>query len=183
MNCEDFQQLLFDELDGTLSSESQREFEQHLRACKACREFQLHNRQFGEALSAHFHQLTEGLALSPTARCRVARECRVPVWTEHLATLGRRVYWRWGFAGLAFCAVVLFASLAFKPGQAPTRVAKQPALVSISAPRVVASYTFRKEGRLVVDTLVFRTNVLHESVWAQNGPKLPHPNAVHPQPL
>ena len=37
---------------------------------------------------------------------------------------------------------------------------------------VVSTYTFRKEGDFVIDALTYTTNVVHQTLWAEDQKRL-----------
>lgn len=171
MNCKDFQELLFEHLDGTLPPEEQGDLRQHLSLCEECREQWTKQRLLGEHLTARFAQETDELMLSRAARARILQACERPTLWEHVAAVWREVSWGWGLAALVLCGIALFGSRGLKPGAVPlARGPELPVMVSLRLPQVMACYSFRKEGGLVVDTLVYRTNVVQESLWSSHKP-------------
>jgi anti-sigma factor RsiW len=169
MNCGEFQQVLFEHVDGSLLPGAQRECEKHLEGCLACREMLLRHQQIAQGIRNEFARLTEELALAPRVRRNVMAARRGPSWRERLAGLWGWRPLRWACAALVLCVVVLVGTRAQKQVEAPTRASEPRALVHVRSSRPVTSYTFLKENGRVIDTLVYRTNVLQES-WAQQLP-------------
>jgi len=71
MNCQDFQECLFDYVDGTLPTGVHAETDAHLAACEQCRKTLAQHGQLARHLSAQLRQSAQSLPLAPEARNRL----------------------------------------------------------------------------------------------------------------
>jgi len=170
MNCEAFQEILFEHLDGTLSADAEKEARQHVAACERCRTTVDKHRQAADVLSSQFCHSTETLKLKQATRWAILAACERTSVSDRLAMLWGRLTWRLAVGALGLGVVALLAGRALQPGEAPLARSSEPLPeVSIRVPQVVANYTFRMEGQYVVDCLVYRTNLLEQQLFASRS--------------
>jgi len=179
MNCQDFQEQLFEYLDGTLPTGTHQDIDQHLAACLTCRQALAKHRQLARTLTDQLCRSVESVTLDAAVRCRILAALptrAAPADSEKfLAHLWRPLAWAVGIACLLVAGVLLgnywFGARHDKSWIGP-RVSSKPVPVSIRVARIETTYTFRKEGEFVTDTLVRHTNLVCETIWA-NLPSKP----------
>jgi anti-sigma factor RsiW len=166
MSCADFKNLLFEYLDGTLPPDSKKACEQHLAQCEPCREEWARHRTLAEEISERFERQTEGLALASAARARILEECERGSIVEEFTGFWRRSSWRWGIAGLCVLALTLIGIRAVKEDSVASKDTVIPTTIFVRIPQTIPTYTFHKEGRYVIDSMTYRTNLVQETLWA-----------------
>lgn len=72
MNCERFQEYLFEYMDDSLPLSERAVAEQHLAGCSACREAAQQESQLTQSLSRWLEQAIEPVALNTAAKRRMA---------------------------------------------------------------------------------------------------------------
>ncbi|MGA2244203.1 MAG: zf-HC2 domain-containing protein [Verrucomicrobiota bacterium] len=168
MNCGDFQNRLYEYVEGTLLANEQATAEQHLAGCAACQRAARQEQAMALNLSARLHQRAEGLSLDPERRRTILAEARSPVASPgscaSLAALWNRFAMPAGIA-IALAAVAFIVSSHFsgpaRRGAAIERaeVHNSQHTVSIQLSAQVPTLRFRRNGDQVVDTLVYETVV------------------------
>jgi len=168
MNCHSFQHRLYEYLDGSLSPGAQAAAEKHLAGCAACRQVLQAERRVADGLSEYFRRTTDALQLPPEVQGRIlgALGDERGARTEEP---GKRFWWgrlAWPL-GVAASALLLLTGVWLyvrvpSPRTGPAPAAAAAAEVSIQLSYVVPSYTFRREGGFVIDTLTYQTNVVNE---------------------
>jgi len=158
MNCQWFQDKLFEYLDGELSASVKSEVESHLEQCATC----LKAVQTHHALSARFRHDTDSLLLRSETSWRIEAALQrmeaLPFW--------RRVAW----PAAITAALLVAAGLSFRR---PIRLGVQsseatlitaPATISIRFSSCDPTYTFRLEKNRVIDALTCTPRVVQENL-------------------
>jgi anti-sigma-K factor RskA len=161
MNCQRFQDELFDYLDGSLSASEQSEAEAHEEQCAACRQLA----QAHQVLGARFQREAGFAAVRPEFKRRLEAAL--------LETAADRVqpFWRrlaWPAAMAAALAVAAGLTLRGPPrGRAQkNNAAPTPAAASIFMRDSYCNptYLFRREKNNVVDALICAPHVVEENL-------------------
>ena len=170
MNCRQFQDELYEYLEGSLSLQDQAAAEQHLAQCAACRLAFQGERETARRLSNTFRGATDALRLPPEVGRRVVTALSQPRGAAEEPRIELCFWrrWAWPLAAAAVGLLVLvgFFSFVQVPGlrmaRPPSRETGEAALVQFSY--VVPTYTFRREGGFVVDALTYQTNVVNQKL-------------------
>jgi hypothetical protein len=173
MNCQSFQDQLFEYLDDTLAPAAQADADAHLAECAACRGAMRRQRDVAQTLTDRFSRRTESLALGPEVQSRMIATLR----DASLQHSGERLspeWWRlllWPFAAAAslLVAASLMTGFPFQPRVHGLRIAVTPgrdlAGVSILMSDCEPTYIFRREKNRVLDTLTCKPRVLEQTLW------------------
>lgn len=116
MKCTDYQKLISDRLDGSLSLRLQKKLEAHLKVCQACRLYEDELRTLHEEISL----LPAAEPENPAALEAGLRERLVQVKTEKKFNRGRNQFVRWAPAwagGLLLIAAGLYLVLFLRTGK------------------------------------------------------------------
>jgi anti-sigma factor RsiW len=165
-----FQDELFEYLDGSLAAPAQSEIEAHLEQCAACRQAV----QSHQALADRFQRETEFLTLRPGMVNRVLSAAQEPPALRFAAFLWSRWAWPAALAGV----LLLAASFSLRwPFRAPVQrsVAARgpaPASISVHVSYCNPTYTFRREKNLVIDALTCVPCVVEEKFSLSMNQKL-----------
>ncbi len=192
MNCRHFQDELFEYVEGTLPADAQAAAQKHLAECAVCRQAVEKEKRLGSALSSRLRQFSQPLTLHPKILRNILaaseRKGSVPM-AESLIDLCK--YWLRVAAipvAMLLVAGVLLAihssgtrkrEAVADPGPSRISAVTSPAQDNSRTPvSVQMSYhlprrEFRREGNLVVDTLVDETVVVDETVPSGNVKNLP----------
>lgn len=175
MNCRQFQDKLFEYVEGSLSGDELAEARQHCSLCNACQELVQKELQLKDSLSARLQQDAKTLTLRPEiARNVLAASCAArPAGPESLAGLWMR--WLRLAAIPASLLVIVAGVLAVRFFSTPTRPVesriwtgyvstptnyRQPE-VSVEMSYRVPVHKFHQEGNLVVDAFVDESVVIN----------------------
>jgi anti-sigma factor RsiW len=172
MNCCQFQNDLYEYLDGALSPEARKAAEQHLSGCAACRVKLEEERQVAHVIGGGFQRATESLELPPAVGHRVLAELARdvnPAREEHgIVLLWRRLAWPLALAASLLLLAGVWVLLPHGPGRqgllAQHRAAAGETFVQLSY--IVPAYTFRLEEGFVIDALSYHTNVINQTLPA-----------------
>jgi anti-sigma-K factor RskA len=170
MNCRDFQDELFEFLDGTLPPDKRAGAERHLTECGACREAVRQHQQWAQSLPARFRRETESLALRPEVKRRIeaalAAKASAPAEEHPLLGIWRRIAWPAAIAAslLVAAGLSLRGPLRGRVQKAETARRPEPAVISIRVSYCNPTYTFRRENNLVIDTLTCTPHVVEENL-------------------
>jgi anti-sigma factor RsiW len=191
MNCQDFQELLFDYVDGTVPASRRSEIDQHLAVCGECRESLEEHRRLAREFSGRLRQSAQSLSLTPETRRRMVAALLSPSaeasqqpnaasarstsvrraafkWSPSLQALagvfGPAVR-RWAAAGCLLAVLVLIGGLWLGPHGAGSSAAAAEPQVTLSAqvPQVFTIYTFQREEQFVTDTMITRAEAVRET--------------------
>lgn len=185
MNCQRFQDELFEYVEGALSADTLAAAEKHFAECDACRQAVEKEKRLGAVLSSRLRQRSQTLKLHPEIRRNIMAASRqkksAPTAPECLIDLWK--YWV-RIAALSSAMLVAGVLLAFHfSGTGRHETISVPIVPHVSevvsaaenspqAPvSVQISYRlprrqFHQEGNLVVDTLVDETVVADGTVQA-----------------
>jgi anti-sigma factor RsiW len=180
INCQWFQDKLFEYLDGELSASAQSEIEAHLQRCEACRQ----GVQAHQALAARFRHETDSLVLRPEEKRRIEAALVDDSQGRDAALRrpGRRSaptlpknetlpFWRrFAWPAAVAAALLVAAGLSFRrPFHArvqstEARLAPAPATISLRFSSCEPTYTFRREKDRVIDALTCTPRVVEENL-------------------
>jgi hypothetical protein len=159
MKCEWLQQNLNEYLDGSLSSPEKAAAEKHLAECGICRELARRESKFAETLTRRFGEAVEKVSLDPAAQRRLAMMLEQKFCAAH-ERAGVSL-WRRLALPFAATAAILLVVLALRPvffasdrprsetPPAPAYGGSQDIHAHLSY--YARTYTFRREGNLVID--------------------------------
>ena len=173
MNRRRFENDLDEYLEGSLEPRTRGEFEAHATECAACRQKLEQARAAARTLSDAFQQAAEPLKLPAGVSPRVLSALATEKWTAREARPGIPPWLRLAWPVAAAAAVVLLVGGLALHLRQPAPVAANPphgadrGAVSMQLSYVVPVYTFRREGRFVVDALTYETNVVSQSLELQ----------------
>jgi anti-sigma factor RsiW len=194
MNCRQFQDCLYEYVEGTLSATTQAGADRHLAACHSCRVAVQQEQQFAQNLSARLRQDAETLTLRPEVRqaiLRAARRQPAPLgMLEFLAGLWNRFARPMAIAVPLLLVVMVLVIWHFSgtrihemptaraDGRHPPSALSTPPAVSIQISCRRPAYQFRREGNWVVDTLSCQTVVASGTVQPGGQPPIPKQTAT-----
>ena len=185
MNCEEFQETLFEYVEGSMSPQKRAEAQTHLEGCGTCAVAVKREKQVQQRLSAGLRQTVEALNLGIERRGQVLKICAnnreswerswgqrfAPVWVRLAAALGAAAV----IAGLAVWVwrpgVSSSVTQATSPTSVALQVSEQRPTIQIRLPGIATSYTFQQSGDFVVDAFVEHTNFVNVTLW--NGDNEP----------
>ena len=176
MNCEHLRENLYDYLDDSLSPSGKAAAEKHLAGCPACREAVQRESQLAQSLFSRLEQAVETVALDSAAQRRMAtaveRKMAEPRDRPFVLFWSRLA---WPFATAAVILMVaIWTGRHFVAGRnSRLETARIPAPadnreVLIHVSYSMPSYTFRKEGNLVIDALTSDTLVADGALLVKN---------------
>ena len=159
MKCRWLQQNLNEYLDGSLSSPEKAAAEKHLAECGACRELVRRESRFAQTLSRRLGEAVDNVTLGPVAQRRMAMMLEQKFSTAHeqagISPWRRLVL---PFAATAAILLVVFAlrPVFFASDRSRSQTLPAPAYGGVQDVHAHLSYyartyTFRKEGNLVID--------------------------------
>lgn len=167
MNCERLQEILYDYKDDTLSPAEKVWAEKHLLGCSACRQEVQSEVLLAQIFSDRLGQAVEKIALDANAQRRMARavQSRVANSSERLFFS----FWRRMAMPVAASGLVLIGAIwighRFFAGQhsdsnAPVSLTTSSHQVPVHDSYAVPTYTFHREGGLVIDALTDDTRIM-----------------------
>jgi len=160
MNCRNFQELIFEYLEGSLSPAVRESAAAHLSDCPVCRQAVRTQQQFARSVSSGLRQSTEALTLRQDAHRRLMdalREDRpVLAGGEGALSWWRRLVWLATVSATIVLAAALMIGVPFGsrvPVAQTAQLARHnvESSVSIRLSYCAPIYTFRREGDLVTD--------------------------------
>jgi anti-sigma factor RsiW len=170
MNCERFQENLYDYLDDALASGEKSAAQLHLQTCRACRQAVENQRMAAQIISSRFKEAVETVEMDAITKRRMATAVREKI--ENTSEPEKRfpfpLWLRLAIPAAALVLICIWLShVGFtqknsfvSPGTGNFEV---PVHVSYSAPR----YIFRQEGAMVVDALISDTRVADGALLAK----------------
>jgi anti-sigma factor RsiW len=169
MNCREFQNEMFEYLEGSLSAGARAAAEKHLAQCAGCGELVSRQRRFAQSMARELERATGSLRLPPEVGRRVVAKVR-----EQASPPAERSGWAWLWRRLELplaigtCALVLLGGMWLVPHQrvreaVPAQAGVARRSVSVQLSYVVPTYTFRREDGHVVDALTYQTTVVNET--------------------
>jgi len=179
MNCRNFQNKLYDFLDGTLPPWSRARARSHLARCPQCRMAVEKEQRLARILGEHFDKAMQDHRLDREILRRVQSK-----FDHQPAQPARQVFWaavsmlrRRGMpAALVGTLMVLVAgsvvlrNIQHGPGNRraqnlPTATPAADAILAVEISYPNPRYIFRREGDFVVDALCYQTNVVKQTLW------------------
>jgi len=152
MNCQDFQNQLYEYVEGSLSADAQAEGDKHLAECHTCQQAVSQEQQRARFLFNRLQQDTKTLVLGPEIRRRIlSAPQRQP------GILWNRFAWPMGVAA-SLLLIVAILPVKHSPGAPP--------VVSIEVSYRVPTCKFRQQGNLVLDSSSFETVVVSDTLWS-----------------
>jgi anti-sigma factor RsiW len=169
MNCEEFQNELFEYAEGSLATGEQAAADEHLAQCSACRQAVDRERQTTQFLSEGFRRNVESLVLRPEIRRRILAEAEGKSATQSpsgmIVGLWQRFAWP---LGIAAALVVVAAIAGINHFSGARRVDHGAGSVVFSEDSYqVPIHKFRVEGNLVTDNISYETVVVSETLWVE----------------
>jgi len=176
MKCKNAQENLYEYLDSALSPSDTASLRRHLEECATCREMVRREVDFSRVTSAGLERAVEEVRLEPHARRRIAQMAENNLARSvghHEPSFWMRLAWR--FAATA-AVLVLISGAVYQFGSHP-HSQPQPAHVSmpLTAPHILVNisyyvprYTFRWDGNMVIDCLVYEARVTEASLIVKN---------------
>ncbi len=176
MNCPQFQDLLFEYLEGSLAPAIRDSADAHLSSCPACRQAVRQQTQIARSFSRGFQQAAQTLALRPDIQRRVlaalqAEPVPLPGQAGVLAWW-QRLVWPVAITAALLLATALMTGVPFSsrvsvipPMRSARRDAPAPTPVSIRLSYCVPTYTFRQNGNTVIDSLTCNPRVVDQTIW------------------
>jgi anti-sigma factor RsiW len=178
MKCKIVQENLYEYLDGALSPSDTASVRRHLGECGTCNQMVQRETDFARVTSSDLERAVDEVRLESHVRRRIAQ-----VVGSNLARSVRRqmpsfsMRFAWQFAAAAAVLVLIIGAL-YRFGSQP-HSQSEPAHVSMpsTAPEILANlsysalrytYTFRQEGNIVVDCLVYEPRVTEASLIVKN---------------
>jgi anti-sigma factor RsiW len=160
MNCERLQEILYDYLDDTLSPSDKAWADKHLLGCSACRQELQREVLLARTLSDRLGQVVEKIALDTNAQQGMVRAVQRKVGNHS----ERRSFSFWGRLAVPVMAsgLVLIGAIwigyRFFAGQhpnsnSPVSLITSSREVAVHDSYAVPTYTFQREGDLVIDAL------------------------------
>jgi len=187
MNCRQFQNDLFEYVEGSLPPAQRRAVDGHLATCPACRLRLAQEQQVAQTLAQAFQHHTAELTLPPDFAERLLATIppkpvlRRPSLAEVLNAGWLRLLWPLALtAGLLLVCLPSARKFPAAP-PAPAGGPPRPPEISIHSSVRLPAWTFRQEGQRVCDTLSYETIVAngtlptggHESLRPLTTGKLP----------
>jgi hypothetical protein len=180
MNCSQFQDSVFEYVEESLPCMTRAAADAHLLSCAACRRLLDQQRQFARCFSDRCERDTEGLALRSEVRRRT--EAAIPgpsgarVHGSPVADRWRRLFWPATIGAaivLGACLITGFPFRSRMPAmlKAPSLEGNSDAAVLIRLSDCVPTYTFRREGDLVIDSLTCNPRVVEQTLWLTQNQK------------
>jgi anti-sigma factor RsiW len=174
MRCEEVDELLPEWAEGSLVDEERVDIEEHAITCSACGALLKEAKESESQMRGLFSQAAGSMSFRSSFKKKLVRE--LSEGTERALDV-ERIPWAgfWRLAAGVAVGIMLLASLVRRwerPSKNPRGlVARAPSAGHVASRAtvmyVVPEYSFRQDGNLVWDTIVYRTNVLDLTLWAQ----------------
>lgn len=155
MNCHEFNESLYDYLDGTLSPESQQAAREHLRSCASCQRALQREEASAQFLNQSLTRATAALSFRGIASARpVSRRpsllAAVRLWFSSHA-------WSTAIVTVVILGVALFAFRSSHHPAAPARAQLNQfaggSIAVIDVPIQITTHSFRQQDGTVMDAL------------------------------
>jgi len=169
MNCTEFQNELYEYVEGSLAAGAQSAADEHLSQCSACRQAVDLERQTAQFLSEGFRRNVESLVLRPEVRRRIltAPECESATQVRGGVIVGVWQRFAWPL-GIAAALLVVAAIVGINHFSGAREVVHGAGSVVFSEDSYqVPIHKFRAEGNLVTDNISYETVVVSETLWAE----------------
>jgi anti-sigma factor RsiW len=177
MNCESFQEIIYEYVDDALSPPEKTAAQAHLGECSACRDLVQDEWLIAQVLSGHLSEAVEPVALNAHKQRSMADAVRKQVQNTPQSKKPLLLpFWiRLAIPAAAACLVLTLGfwlgrgfirprdpSVAATPTSPGPVGVEIPIHISYSAPR----YTFHREGTMVIDALITDTPVADGALLA-----------------
>ena len=185
MNCQEFQDILFEYVEGTAPQKQRADADIHLARCAECNAAVRREKQVQQRLNSGLQQSVEALNLGSQERAQLlelfeashqfSRHSQAQIfaelWVRVVAALGAAAV----IAGLGVWVWRAGVSPQISQETGPTPVTVQVSepkpTIQIRLPGIASSYTFQQNGDFVVDTFAEQTNFVNVTLWnADNEP-------------
>jgi len=172
MNCHDFQEQIFEYVEGSLGPMASAATAEHLADCRQCRELLARNQDLDRALFRMCREDSESFTLRPETRRRilaaVGDQASSGSRFHHLREWWNR--WAWPASIATSLLVAAFLIIGFPLGSrhTPTRQASPPAPhipVLLQLSLCTPIYTFEEEDNQVTDSLNCNPTHVQQTVW------------------
>jgi anti-sigma factor RsiW len=167
MNCERLQEILYDYLDDTLLAGEKASAEKHLLGCNACRQELQREVQLAQTLTNRLGQTAEKIALDDNAQRRMVKavERSIASPSEHFFfSFWPRLAIPFAASGLVLIGAIWIGYRFFAgqhlPSNEPVSLTTSSREVPVHDSYAVPTYTFRREGGLVIDALTDDTRFM-----------------------
>ena len=168
MNCQEFQNELFEYVEGSLAVGEQAVADEHLLQCSACRQAVERERLAAQYLSEGIRRGVEPLVLRLGVQRRILTACEAGsaahVRDGLIFGLWQRFAWPVGIA--AALLVTVIAGMNHFSGARGVG-GKAQSVVSIEDSYQVPIHKFHAEGNLVTDNISYETVVVSETLSAE----------------
>jgi len=182
MNCEQFQDQLFEYVEGSLAARQQGAADGHLTECVDCRLRLQQEQMVAQTLARGFRQSTERLALPPDFAGQLLRETRSQAPVSGFSFRDTLLRFAWPVAMSACVLIACIRAGHFFPGTpssanriAEMAVARGGSEVSIDFSYRLPTWQFHREGNRVVDTLSYETVVASGKLQPGGPDTIPQP--------
>jgi anti-sigma factor RsiW len=183
MNCQLFQDRLYEYVDGSLSAAERAAAESHLAGCSACREAMQNERKLAQGLSARMRQAAGDAKLNSAVRARILSAAATRSEPTFIAKSFGSFWTRYGWPMAVPASVLLFAGFlavnhfngvhqrGHETALAQTErsgVSELSASVTIEYSTRQPVFTFHREDGQVVDTISFDSVAATETLPSRN---------------
>ena len=188
MNCADFNGMLYEFLDETLSPELQAAVREHLRDCNRCRLALRQEKAVAQSIGQAMDRATAGLSLRPSTLRNVLQAAEqeagpigASAYRETVSPAVLARLWQWLTtiplrpigAGVALAGLLLFLGLqahrrANQSSGPGTNEPLRPAICIIDVPIQTSSHVFRRQNNTVVDAIAPSVAAGHARFTEQN---------------
>lgn len=167
MNCDRLQEVLYDYLDATLLPDEKASVEKHLLGCSACRQELQREVQLAQTLSNRLGQTAEKIALDANAQRRMVKavQQRIASPSDQFSfSFWPRLAVPVAASGLVLIAAIWIGHRFFSgkhlPSNEPVSLTSSSREVPVHDSYAVPTYTFQREGGLVIDALTDDTRFM-----------------------
>ena len=202
MNCQRFQDELYEYVEGTLSADVLAAAEKHLAECDACRQAVEKEKRLEAVLSSRLRQSSQALTLHPEIRRNIISAVRqknaTPTGAVSLIDLWKNWVRIAAISGSALSVAGILLAVHFSstkrhetvsvpvgtsaPEVASAAENSPQAPVSVQISYRLPTREFHQEGNLVVDTLVDET-VVADGMFQASGKEATSPKLEMKTPL
>ncbi|HVU15879.1 MAG TPA: zf-HC2 domain-containing protein [Candidatus Didemnitutus sp.] len=150
MNCQQFEEDLYEYLDGTLSAERMDAVREHQTRCDACTRALQREREFGTRLRAELHAEVRGVIADRHLADRILAAAPNSSWRVTWS----RIAARYRTPALACSAFLLALAAIFLLWKTPMDVRSTPSDATVDLPYETQSHVLRIADGRIVDEVV-----------------------------
>jgi len=154
MNCQDFNDSLYDYLDETLGADAQSAARAHLRRCGDCRRVLLEEETVAKSIRQSLDRATADISLGPEFRRDILTS--LDRTSRSIVVGWRRFAWPLGIAASLLLAATIPLIRHFS-GAAPA--------ISVETSYQAPTRIFRREANTILDTMSYKTVAVSETLW------------------